>query len=119
MKCKKCGCEQIVLRRDKRGLPEALCAECGTLIKKMSTSEVIDYYEGVIDRIYPGDDNSIDSAEKTSPQGDLAPSTPLCKYCTEDIYIRQGRLGTIYRKLDDAKFCPMCGRPHQPGDRDY
>lgn len=115
MRCKQCGCEEIILERDKRGLPEAHCARCGANIKKMSTGEVIDYYEAKIKAV----DKSIDNAEKTSLRGDLTPSRPLCKYCTEDVYIKQGRLGTIYRKLDDAKFCPMCGRKHQPGDRNY
>lgn len=114
MKCK-CGSEEYTLELDKRGLPYAKCVACGTSIKKMSTGDVIAYYEAKLAAV----DKSTDNAEK-APQIDAqAPRRAMCKYCTEDIYIRQGRLGTIYRKLDDAQFCPMCGRQHQPGDRDY
>ena len=41
-----------------------------------------------------------------------------CKYCTENYFVRYGRLGTVYTPVD-IRYCPMCGRPRQTNDLDY
>lgn len=107
MKCSKCGAESITMTKDSRGIPEARCNGCGAFIKKMSTSEVIEYFES---REGLGADSSAELPAKTVK--------PKCRYCTENYFMRQGRLGTIYTPVE-TKFCPMCGREHQSGDRDY
>ena len=115
MTCK-CGCEEYTLALDKRGLPYAKCAACGTSIKKMSTGDVIAYYKEKL----AADDKSIESTEKAPQIEREAPCRAMCRYCTEDVYFQiDGRYGARFRKMDDAMFCPMCGRKHQPGDRDY
>ena len=112
MTCKKCGHDtNVVLVLDKRGLPEAHCKACGNNIKKMSTGETIAYYEELLSLVYDkfnAEPEQIQDAEK-----------PLCKYCTEDLFIRRGRLGTVYAPLPDAKYCPMCGREKKLTDKNY
>lgn len=103
MKCPKCGAESITMTKDSRGIPEARCAECEAFIKKMSTAEVIEYFES-------REQNTTEKPEPTVKR--------KCRYCTENFFMRMGRLGTIYIPID-SKFCPMCGREHQKGDRDY
>lgn len=105
MECPKCKSTAIRLVRDKRGIPEAHCEECDSFIKKMSTGEVIDYYEqklgGKLDSVFQ----------------DAADRMP-CRFCTEHYFTRRGRLGTVYYPVE-AKFCPMCGRELKDSDGNY
>lgn len=108
MRCSQCGKDQeICLIPDTRGIPEARCSVCKKLAKKMSTREVIEYYE-----------EKIANPEPTEPTEDLNDGRPPCKYCTENYFMRQGRLGTIYKPIE-IKFCPMCARRIRKSDRDY
>lgn len=112
MVCNQCGGEhEIDLGLDSRGLPFAKCADCGKAIKKMSTTEVITYYE---DKIRNADTEGAlvgQSEEEARPK-------PVCKYCTENFFTKLGRLGTIYIPIE-AKYCPMCGRKLMSTDKDY
>lgn len=103
MKCPKCGTETYTMTKDSRGIPEARCADCGSFIKKMSTAEVIEYFE---------------QRETQAPAVAAKEAKPLCRFCTENYFMRQGRMGTIYIPVEH-KFCPICGREVQKGDRDY
>jgi len=111
MYCKKCGKDvAAVLKKDSRGVVDAYCPECETHLKKMSSAEIMDLlYEAV---------KHIDELEKPSVSADLGPSMP-CKYCGERFFYQFGRMGNIYLPLDDAKFCPMCGRELTGKERDY
>lgn len=113
MECNKCGCTKIQIAFDSRGLAEARCADCGSLIKKMKTQEVADYYEERLAELADTPEKDIDSAgreRKTIP----------CRYCIEDYVIVRGNMKTARQYVPiTAKFCPICGRELQPTDRDY
>jgi len=98
MECKKCGCTEWVLVRDSRGLPEAHCKDCDAFIKKLSTSEVIDYYETVLG----GQTNGVVIEDS---------SRMPCKYCSEKYTMERGSMHTSIIKVPvDNLYCPMCGR---------
>lgn len=106
MKCDKCGGEKnFTVKLDARGVASIFCADCGGFIKKASTVDVVTLYE-----------------KKLAERGDLTPSDPsekpLCPYCTENYFLRYGRLGTTYTPVD-AKYCPMCGRELKASDKAY
>ena len=109
MKCPKCGHTGIVIKRDARGVAEAHCEKCGAYIKKMSTGEVIDYYENL---------RLLDETEE--PKEEPKEKRPPCKYCTEHYFIRRG---SIHTRIEDIpiehKFCPKCGREIQESDWAY
>lgn len=110
MVCNQCGGEhEIVIDFDSRGLPFAKCTDCGKAVKKMSTTEVITYYE---DKLRAGA-----GALAGEPEEEARPK-PLCKYCTENYFTKLGRLGTIYIPIE-AKYCPMCGRKRLSTDKNY
>lgn len=104
MVCGKCGSELIEMKRDARGLPNAYCATCGSLIKKMSTSEVIEYYEQRLKMVRGvGDD-------------DRQP----CPYCTERwIMLRGNERTRVIQVPVDIQYCPVCGRKLKESDRAY
>lgn len=109
MICPKCGSEGYSMGFDGRGIPEARCTDCGSFIKKMSTSEVISYFNEIeIPKAVKKE------AEKYKAMGDAMP----CKFCKEPYFIRRGRLGTVYTPVE-IKMCPMCGRPRKPDDLKY
>lgn len=119
MECPKCKSTAVRLVRDKRGIPEARCETCDSFIKKMSTGEVIDYYEqklgagDVAGYCVQGHGVALDEYLKDAVL-DKAP----CRFCTEHYFTRRGRLGTVYYPVE-AKFCPMCGRELKDSDRIY
>lgn len=111
MFCKKCGKEVAAeLRKDNRGVVDAYCPECGSHLKKMSSAELLDE---IVAR-----DKVIEDSKRPVVSADLRPSTP-CKYCGERFFYQFGRLGNIYLPLEDAKYCPMCGRTLTGHERDY
>ena len=97
--CRKCGSTDYYIEADSRGVASAFCSDCNTFIKKMSTLEVMQYYQ-----------------DKEAHEDD---DKPMCKYCNEDWGYRIGRLGQAFRIMNDTKYCPMCGRKRKPTDRDY
>lgn len=106
IKCEKCGSTDIEIKRDSRGLPDAYCKECGSHIKKMSMTEVLDYYE---------------AAKPPELTAEEAPTDrPPCKYCKERYEMVQGRRDTREVRVPiDIKFCPMCGRERKADDLKY
>ena len=115
MKCPKCGSEKTTLIQDKRGIPEAHCAECSAYIKKMSTGEVISYFS---EKLSGNLDSKSEDREPDKESGRKTPDRGPCKFCTENYFTRRGRLGTIYYPVE-AKFCPICGRELKESDRNY
>lgn len=112
MVCNPCGGERTIdIGIDSRGLPFAKCSDCGRSIKKMSTIEVIAYYKEQLDYL---SGSSEAGAEVSNARDRKAP----CKYCTENYFMRQGRLGTIYKPVQ-PEYCPMCGRHLEDSDRNY
>lgn len=115
MKCTKCGHTGIVVKRDSRGIPAAYCEKCDSFIKKMSTGEVLDYYENLL-LLYESESRGEAREQEQSKQ-----SKPPCKYCTEHYFFRRGGLRST--RLEDVpiqhKFCPMCGREIQESDWAY
>lgn len=109
MECKKCGSTKMKVTLDSRGLAEARCADCGSLLKKMKTSEVIDYYEKKISEGKP--EETIDRTEKKRMP---------CRYCTENYVLVQGNLRTHRQYIPiEPNYCPVCGRELQPEDKKY
>lgn len=107
--CDKCGNEKrFRITLDSRGVASIFCAECGSFIKKASTADVINIYEAKL-----AEKADLDHSEGTDNK-----EKPLCPYCTENYFLRYGRLGTTYTPVD-AKYCPMCGRELKPEDRAY
>lgn len=114
IKCNKCNSEIIELKQDGRGLPVAWCAECNTRIKNMSTGEVIEYYEKKIDEL-----KDVQTVLAEPDSAETETEKPICRWCREDYFTREGRLGTVYKPLPTHKYCPACGRKLKPTDRDY
>lgn len=115
MKCPKCAHTGIVIKRDSRGIPSAYCDKCGSYIKKMSTGEVLDFYENLL-LLYETESKEEQAEEPASKQ-----QKPPCKYCTERYFFRRG--GPRSTRTEDIpiehKFCPMCGREIQESDWRY
>ena len=109
MKCPKCGHTGIEIERDARGVAEARCEKCGAYIKKLSTREVIDYYENLQLIEEPRE-------EVERPKEQKAP----CRYCTEHYAIVMGSMREARRYIPiEHKFCPMCGREIMESDWAY
>ena len=81
MKCPKCGSEKTILIQDKRGIPEAHCAECSAYIKKMSTGEVISYFS---EKLSGNLDSKSEEREPDKESGKKTPDRGPCKFCTEN-----------------------------------
>lgn len=111
MECIKCGSTNYIVELDSRGLAEARCADCGSLIKKLKTSELVAYYN---DKLKAVQDNSAEA-------GEIARDNRLpCRYCTENYVIVRGNMRTSRQYIPiEAKFCPECGRKRRPEDRAY
>ena len=104
MECNKCGCTKIKVTLDSRGLAEARCADCGSLIKKMKMSEVVEYYQ----------------SQRPEPESKEVPKRMPCKYCTENYVIARGNIRVPRQYIPiKANYCPMCGRKLEESDRDY
>jgi endogenous inhibitor of DNA gyrase (YacG/DUF329 family) len=115
MLCNQCeSVKNIDLGFDSRGLPFAKCSDCGKAIKKMSTTEVISFYQEKLAEkgIEP------EAPEEATPERAIRNGMSPCKYCTENFFMKQGRLGTIYKPIG-AKYCPICGRRLKSTDRNY
>lgn len=110
IKCPKCDSTEIILKKDARGIAEARCAKCGAYVKKMSTSELMDYYEERLNGEDCGDD-----AEVAQPVED---NRPPCRWCKEHYFYRLGPRGISYIPVETV-YCPRCGRKLKPTDRDY
>lgn len=109
MECNKCGCTKIQLTFDSRGLAEARCADCGSLIKKMKTQEVADYYEAKIAELNGSVAEVKDDREKRKLP---------CRYCVENYVIVRGDMRTARQYVPiEHKFCPICGREIMPTDK--
>ena len=109
MECNKCGCTDIQITFDSRGLAEARCADCGSLIKKMKTQEVADYYEAKIEDL-AGSTIKVEPPKKKMP----------CRFCTERYAIVLGSMREARQYIPlEPKFCPMCGRELEESDRAY
>ena len=93
MECKNCNSTNIGIRLDARGVASFVCEDCGAGLGKASSASLV----GIIEKLK--EDNKPREEKKRPP----------CKYCTEDYFFRQGRLGSVYIPVDN-KFCPMCGR---------
>ena len=90
MECKKCKSTNIGVRVDKRGIAERYCKDCDTGQGKVSSAELV---------------SMLLEAKPTTEQRREIP----CRYCSENYFIRMGRLGTQYIPID-IEYCPMCGR---------
>ncbi len=111
MKCPKCGYTGIEIRRDARGVAEAHCEKCGAYIKKLSTGEVLDYFENLQLIAEPKDDKAEEPKKEQKPP---------CRYCTEHYFYRRGSIRTRAADIPiQHKFCPMCGREIQDSDWNY
>lgn len=99
--CTSCGGNNIGLRTDKRGVAEYYCEDCGKGLGKASSADLVGLVVKLEELIEDNAPKRITIAEHVKPK---------CKYCTEQYYYRQGRLGTVYVQVEH-KFCPMCGRP--------
>ena len=110
MECNKCGCKSIRITFDSRGLAEARCADCGSLIKKMKSQELANYYEAKI----------ADLAGSTVVVEQPKPKKPPCRYCTENYAIVRGSMRETRQYIRiDAEYCPICGRKLEESDRAY
>lgn len=113
MYCKRCGCEQdALLKKDSRGVVDAYCCQCGAYIKKVSSAELLD----LLNETNAAAKANIGEAKKVAVSDE---KRPPCRYCAERFFYQYGRMGVIYKPLDDAKFCPMCGRELDGHERDY
>ena len=111
MECNKCGCTKIQIAFDSRGLAEARCADCGSLIKKMKTQEVADYYE----------ERLAELADSPEILKDIRADRKLpCRYCVENYVIVRGDMRTARQYIPiEHKFCPICGREIMPTDKGF
>lgn len=107
MVCKKCGSGHLTVGKDVRGIPQVHCEECKTTYK-ISTGELMDFYEGVIKDL--GKQAGLDKEDDRMP----------CRFCTEHYVMKVGDLRTRISYLPvEAVYCPMCGRKLKPEDREY
>lgn len=115
MQCNKCGGTKIKMRKDGRGLPEAVCADCGAFIKKMGATEVVAYFEEK--ELEVGDISAPEAVPDTTPRATGLP----CRYCVSEWYIRTSLEPNArpMSMLDQINYCPMCGRKLDPSDRAY
>ena len=97
--CPECGSKNISMTRDMRGLPQAICSDCGKFIKKMGASEVADLLEEFFEQ-----------TEEPSKK-------PPCRYCSEVYTMEQGR--TLRNIPVDNIYCPMCGRKLTAEDKQF
>ena len=91
MRCKKCNSPNIGIRVDKRGIAERYCKDCDAGQGKVSSAELVTML-----------------LEAQTPKKEVERDVP-CRYCSEDYFIRMGRMGTQYIPID-ITYCPMCRR---------
>lgn len=115
MNCKKCGEQDIVLKKDSRGLPEAHCAACGAYIKKMTVGETMAYYEEII----LGLKDEVSLADNYIAEAPAEAEKPLCRYCTENFVVQYGTRENLRKQPVTINYCPICGRKVQEKDRAY
>lgn len=92
MICKKCNSANLGIRVDKRGVAERFCKDCGVGQGKVSSADLVDMI----------------LALESKPQAEPERTIP-CRYCSEDYFIRMGRMGAQYIPID-ITYCPMCRR---------
>ena len=111
MDCTKCGSTNYVVELDSRGLAEARCADCGSLIKKLKTSELVAYYNEKLKAVQ----------DKSAQAGEIARDNRLpCRYCTEKYVIVRGNMRSARQYMPiEIEFCPICGRKRKPEDIAY
>lgn len=115
MRCRYCKEEHdIYTTTDSRGLLDARCSVCNGFIKKMNAAEAARYRSEIGSKEESAAENMIATEVETVTKEEKLP----CKHCTENYFVRRGRLGTVYAPIE-AKFCPMCGRKLQDSDRQY
>lgn len=97
IKCKKCGCDKISTRQDKRDLPEFYCSECGAFIKKAGATELYEYF------------TQITAASDTPAPPVVETEQAPCPHCFDN-YARLGGRCLHLREQFRHKYCPECGR---------
>lgn len=117
--CPKCKSEKTMLSKDKRGIFELRCADCGAYIRKISSAEAQQIMADEKDvAIF---EEAIIPPKVETPKEEEAMARDnkmVCKFCTEPVFIRRGRLGTVYTPIESF-FCPVCGRKKRPEDTKY
>lgn len=125
MRCRYCKEDrEIYATIDSRGLLDARCSVCDRYIKKLNAAEAARYRSEIGSE--GGEkheaENTAAAEEERTAAIEAEPvakeEKPPCKHCTENYFVRRGRLGTVYAPIE-AKFCPMCGRELQDSDRHY